>query len=170
MPTVRQELLAEKLVENVLKDKPDNMGQLLESAGYAKQTAEATPGKIINQAGVQEALEERRSELEAALRKRGVTPALIAVKVKNLLDASSPIYKNNNETGEIELVGEKPDYQAMDKGITQAMKMGLGGGYVKETAPPAPGTVNVTFINSPEVQKLIQNFEQSLKEQLTRSQ
>lgn len=56
MATQRQKKLAKAIVENAAAKKPKNAGQLLESVGYAKNTAEAKPGEILEQAGVKEEL------------------------------------------------------------------------------------------------------------------
>lgn len=47
-------------------DKPKTKGELLELAGYDKTTAEATPGRTIEAAGVQEALAVRGFTLDNA--------------------------------------------------------------------------------------------------------
>lgn len=58
MATQLQEKLAEAIVENKKKPraKQKNKGELLESIGYAKTTAKAIPGEIIESKGVKEAL------------------------------------------------------------------------------------------------------------------
>lgn len=56
MATLRQKALARELIQNATADRPKTAGELLESVGYAKNTAEAKPGQIIEQAGVQEEL------------------------------------------------------------------------------------------------------------------
>lgn len=57
MATQRQKKLAKAIVENASLDKPLNAGQLLESSGYSKSSAEASPGVIIEQKGVQDELQ-----------------------------------------------------------------------------------------------------------------
>lgn len=59
MPTILQEKLADEIVKNAKSKKPKNKKELLVSAGYDETTAEATPERIIEQKGVQEALEVR---------------------------------------------------------------------------------------------------------------
>ncbi len=44
------------MILNSKREKPLNAGKLLEKAGYTKTVAEATPGRIMEQAGVKEAL------------------------------------------------------------------------------------------------------------------
>lgn len=103
--------------------------------------------------------------LKEALEAKGITPEKIAEKVDSLLEATKPIYKNNNETGEIELVGESPDYQAIDKGITHAVK--IRGDYAEDApkvAPPSGNTYN--FIFSAPVQEEVRKAEAKIKEML----
>lgn len=52
----RQQKLAKALIENVAKDKPLPIGQVLESVGYPHSTATTYPGDVINQKGVQNEL------------------------------------------------------------------------------------------------------------------
>ena len=84
-----------------------------------------------------------RESLTDALESKGITSERIAEKIEVLLEASTPIYKNNNATGEIEHIGDKPDYIAVDKGITHAIKIGIGGGY----APEKHIVANMVFKN-----------------------
>lgn len=56
MPTNKQRKLAELIVENSQLDKPLNKGEMLEAAGYDPTTAKATPTRVMEQQGVQEAL------------------------------------------------------------------------------------------------------------------
>lgn len=58
MPTLKQRALAKAIVENAAADKPKTAGELLEIAGYDKTTALSSPGRTIEQVGVQQALEE----------------------------------------------------------------------------------------------------------------
>lgn len=146
MPTPRQEKLAEKLVENQLKDKPEPIGKVLESVGYAKSTADANSAFVIEQPGVQEALAERVGELESALKRNGVTPDKIAQVIAKLLNHD--------------------DYQANDKGITQVMK--ITGGYKTGDEQGNRTQINIQVINSPEVKQAVSNFEEELKKALTK--
>ena len=59
MATIRQVRLADALIANTKKKKPQNKKELLVSAGYDETTAKATPALIIEQKGVQQALIER---------------------------------------------------------------------------------------------------------------
>lgn len=58
MPTLKQRKLAEKIIENVKEGKDLNKKDLLVSAGYDVVTAEASPGRTIDQKGVKQALHE----------------------------------------------------------------------------------------------------------------
>ena len=56
MATLKQRKLAQAIVANALKPKPETAGALLEKVGYSVSTSEAKPGEIINSPGVQEEL------------------------------------------------------------------------------------------------------------------
>lgn len=58
MPTLKQRALAKAIVENAASGKVKTAGELLEIAGYDKTTALSSPGRTIEQVGVQQALEE----------------------------------------------------------------------------------------------------------------
>jgi serine/threonine protein kinase HipA of HipAB toxin-antitoxin module len=57
MPRVRQQRLAQAIVENIKADKPLPVTKLLESVGYPTSTAESQAKAVIEQKGVQEELE-----------------------------------------------------------------------------------------------------------------
>lgn len=57
MPTIKQRKLAKAIVENLESSEPLNKKELLVSVGYDQTTAEAMPGRTIEQKGVQEELE-----------------------------------------------------------------------------------------------------------------
>lgn len=56
MATLKQRKLAQAIVANALKPKPETAGALLEKVGYSVSTSEAKPGEIISSPGVQEEL------------------------------------------------------------------------------------------------------------------
>lgn len=58
MATLRQKRLAREIVLNEARKEPLNKTDLVVSAGYAEITAKANAGFIIEQPGVQEALDE----------------------------------------------------------------------------------------------------------------
>lgn len=66
MPTRRQERLADAIIADAKNPKPANSGQLLANVGYAKNTAEAIPKKIINAKGVRDALRAKGFSEKAA--------------------------------------------------------------------------------------------------------
>lgn len=69
------------------------------SEEYAKVITSRIPNKVIK-------------SLNDALQEKGVTPEKIADRINDLLDAKRST-----------LMGEVPDYQAIDKGITHAIKI-----------------------------------------------
>lgn len=71
-----------------------------------------------------------KPKLIEALSQAGVTPEKIAKKVNTLLDAKIKV--KTYKKGDLETEIEHVDHFAIDKGITQAMKMGLAGGYAAE--------------------------------------
>lgn len=56
MSTELQQNLAKEIIANSKRKKPKDKGQLLESAGYGIITAQASPGRTIEQKGVKDAL------------------------------------------------------------------------------------------------------------------
>jgi hypothetical protein len=92
MATLKQKRLAKAIVENSQSKEPKTAGQLLELAGYDKTTAEATPGRIIDQQGVQEELAKAGFTLEAA---DGVVSTLLqkAKKEETKIKAADLMYK-----------------------------------------------------------------------------
>ena len=56
MATTLQKRLAQNIVKNAKRKKPLNKKELLVAAGYDEVTAAATPGRTIEQPGVQEEL------------------------------------------------------------------------------------------------------------------
>lgn len=93
MPTILQENLAEEIIKNTKRKKPKNKKELLVSAGYDVITAEASPGRTLEQKGVEEALEDRGFSIENA--KRVVQSILNNEKIKpdSRLKASDQVFK-----------------------------------------------------------------------------
>lgn len=92
-PTVRQQRLADEIILNASRKKPKNKKELLVSAGYDETTAEATPGDIIQQQGVQNALIERGFNVETA---KGVVAEILtdsSKAAKDRLRAASEVFK-----------------------------------------------------------------------------
>ena len=104
MATLRQEKAA-KLVES-----GRTMGEVMVEAGYSPNTAKA-PTKLTKSKGWNELVDKAISDKEVLrVHKEG-------------LGASKKIFKNNNESGEIELVSEEPDYFVRHKYLESAYKI-----------------------------------------------
>jgi Holliday junction resolvasome RuvABC DNA-binding subunit len=58
MVTAKQRKLAKAIIENLEAEQPKTGAELLEVAGYKEGTQIGSPGRTIEQKGVQEALEE----------------------------------------------------------------------------------------------------------------
>lgn len=77
------------------------------------------------------------------------------------LEASKEVWKNNNESGEIEKVSEEPDYAVRHKYLDSAYK--LKGAY----APEKSVNLNIEAnIADPRSQELAQEYEEKLKQGL----
>ena len=59
MPTILQERLAEKIIENAKRKKPKGKTELVASVGYSGNMARANAGRAIECKGVKEALKAR---------------------------------------------------------------------------------------------------------------
>ena len=144
-PTTKQTKVAKAIVENLVVDKPESIGEILKNTGYGKD-AQNNPGRVIESEGVQTALKE--VGLKTALTNAGVTPDKIAKKVNVLLDAKK---------------GEEDDYTAIDKGLKHATAIhGIEQGQEKS----GKGNIYNFFINS-EAQTRIREAEEDIKELLT---
>lgn len=93
MPTIRQRKAAKAFVEALESGETVYAGELLESVGYAKSVAEGKPGEILEQKGVQEALQEYGFTEENA--KRVVSEILLdgRRKAADRLNAADKIFK-----------------------------------------------------------------------------
>jgi len=81
MSTPKQEKLAEAIIENLKADKPKTREELAVSSGYALSTAEGGVKDIIEQKGVQDALEARGFTLENA--KKVVSEIMLSDEAKD---------------------------------------------------------------------------------------
>lgn len=145
MATARQSKLAQKLIENQLKDKPEPIGVLLESVGYAKNTAEAKPGEIIAQEGVQQAIVAKKKTLVEALEEKGIDSDKIAQKISVLLNAD--------------------DTTAIDKGLKHAIQ--IRGDYAPQKSLNLNLNADVEDLKStPELLKLKHEYEEKLRKAL----
>ncbi len=107
---------------------------------------------------IAKAVEVVQSTLKSALINQGVTPEKVALKVDELLDAQSPIYKNNNATKMVELVGYAPDYNAVDKGLKHATNI-FG---IEDLSQPK--SLNMyNFFFKPELRKEVSDVEEKIK-------
>lgn len=79
------------------------------------------------------------------------------------LDAGKRIFKNNNETGEIEDMGIEPDYAVRHKYLETGLK--LKGHYVPEDSDKPKENV-YNFFFEPKFQQNIKNYDQNLKNQI----
>ena len=67
-PTQRQRKFAKALINNQLKDKPDNITYLSESVGYSKETARTQQKRVLQAEGTKEALKEYGFDEDSAKR------------------------------------------------------------------------------------------------------
>lgn len=93
MPTSRQERLAEAIIKNATATNPKNKGELAVSSGYAPSTAEGGVKDIIEQKGVQIALQERGFTEENAKRVVGEILLDRRTKPDTRINAAKEIFK-----------------------------------------------------------------------------
>lgn len=127
-----------------------------------ENVARAIASENLTKPNVALAVEIQQQTLKSALQKQGVTPEKIAEKIDNLLEATHGVYKNNNATKQVELVGEEPDYQAIDKGLKHAKDI-----YGVEDLDQKPKSQNTyNFIFSAETQDKVRKIEETIKAEL----
>ncbi len=118
--------------------------------------------RMIRTDKISQAIEIEKETLKSALEKEGITPERIAKKINVLLNAKEPIYKNNNESGEIEHVGDKIDFTAVDKGLKHAKDI-----YGVEDLDSKPkGNTTYNYIFNAETQADIKLMEEKIKARL----
>jgi len=128
----------------------------------AYHTAAAIASENLTKPNIDLAIKTQSETLKAALVEKGVTVAKVAERVNDLLDAKTPIYKNNNATKTIELVGYNKDYGAIDKGLKHALNI-----YGIEDVADKPKVMNTyNFLFNPEAQKEIREIEEKIKAKL----
>jgi len=93
MPTLKQKKLAKEIVTNLAANKPKTAGELLEKVGYAKNTAEAKPGEMMERKGVIEELKKLGFDEDNA--KRVVGEILNESEDNNRLKAADLVFKVN---------------------------------------------------------------------------
>lgn len=151
MATIKQELAVAEIIEN----RGIPVGEAMVKAGYSQNSA-INPKNLTDSDGYKE------------LMKKYLPDDLLAKKHLELLNKQEVIAKNNNTTGQIDIIPTgQMDVTAVAKALDMAYK--IKGSYADPKVNMNPGTVNVTFINSPEVQKIIHSFEDQLKQQLTKT-
>lgn len=93
MPTILQRNLAENIVKNIKNRKPKTKKELVVSSGYSEMSAESSAHFIIEQKGVQEALEEFGFTEDNA--KKVVAEILLSDKTQasDRLRAASEVFK-----------------------------------------------------------------------------
>lgn len=93
MSTLLQQNLAQNIVKNLKRKKPLNKKELVVLGGYSQTVAEAKPNAIIEQKGVQEALEEYGFTEDNA--KKVVSQILLNERVEPnaRLKAASEVFK-----------------------------------------------------------------------------
>lgn len=130
-------------MENLLKDKPEPTGHVLEKVGYGEIVKD--PQRITQSEGFQTALSE--IGLRQALIAEGINPKKIAEKINVLLEAT-------DVKGEI-------DFTAVDKGLKHATAIY---GILPEEEKPKGNTYN--FIFNADVQAEIKKSEEAIKAHL----
>jgi len=106
-----------KLVLDNLAENGGMMGQAIKDAGYS-QTVVKSPTKLTKGKGWQKLIEQKVKDSKL-------------IKVLNEgLDAGKRVFKNNNETGEIEDMGIEADYATRHKYLDTGLK--IKGYYPKE--------------------------------------
>lgn len=141
-------------------------GNGTQSALKAYDIESKDPVNVANQIAIEnlqkptvvKAIEVERESLKDALLEQGVTPMKIAEKVDELLDAETPIYKNNNATKQVELVGYAPDFNAIDKGLKHATAI-----FGVEAAGQPKSNNTYNFFFSPELRKEVEGVEAKIK-------
>lgn len=78
------------------------------------------------------------------------------------LEATKKIFKNNNESGEIEMVAEEPDFQSRHKFLDSAYK--LKGMYAPEKSVSL--NIDIPNNNDPELDKIREQFNEAAKQKV----
>lgn len=168
MPRVRQKRLAKALVLNEISNEPKTNREVLLSVDYPKTVAEHKSTEVIAQKGVQEALQEEAKTMLEAAKKLGLTPEKLIKKVNVLLDAKkiTKLLSQGGDNDEGTIVSEEEDKQAIDKGLTHALKIGVGGGYAAEKTVGVNFNINAESKDFTKHKEIKERYEQELKEAL----
>ncbi len=112
---------------------------------------------------IQDAVAVVQESLKEALITEGITPKRIAEKVNVLLNAKEKVFRNNVSTGEIEEIGERTDFTAVDKGLKHATAI-YG---IAPDGGSRPASVTYNFLFSKEVQERINFINGEFKRMLS---
>lgn len=97
-----------------------------------------------------------KKSLSEALEARGITSEKVAEKIGVLLDAKKKV--RTYTKGDITEEYEEEDHAAIDKGITHAAKIGVGGGYAAEKSVNL--TLTAEVMDDDSLQKLAQKLNE----------
>lgn len=157
-PLTQQDLkFVEEIVKHGNQTKAAKIAYDLDNDEYASKKG----SESVRKSNIALAIRVKQTNLKQALLDKGITATKIAKKVDELLEAETPIYKNNNATKSIELVGYAPDYNAIDKGLKHATNIF---GVVDPEKPKTGNTYNFFF--NPELRKKVSDVEAEIKEAL----
>lgn len=170
---------SKKLNLKSLKRKKKNQEfakEYVKNGGNAKKAAEVVfPALTENSArvrgsdlltdpDVQETVVREVQSLKDALVEHGITPEVIAQKVDVLLSATKKVYRNNMKTGKIELVGEEPNHDAIDKGLKHAKE--IYGVKTGDDIPDNRPNVVYNFFLNKDLKKKVEVVEGEIKQTL----
>src|SRR3990167_3234202 len=106
MPTIKQKIAVKELGVN-----GGNISKAMIKAKYSNRKGKIRTDKLTKTKGFKELMDKS-------------LPDSILLKVhREGLGASKKVFKNNNESGEIEMVSEEPDYFARHKYLESAYKI-----------------------------------------------
>lgn len=140
MATEKQKRAFKEITEN-----HRSVSAAMREVGYDESSA-TKPSNLTNSKGWKDLMEEYLPDTDLAkVHKEG-------------LSAAKKVFKNNNESGEIEFVGEEPDFSVRHKYLDSAYK--LKGSY----APEKSLNVNVEArVADEKALKLAEEYEERLK-------
>lgn len=128
-----------KLTPQLKKIKDEQFLNALQETGSAKEAAKIV-GNLGSQGGLDienvasvmgtKRLKQVNLSLLDALSGQGITSKKIAKKIDTLLNAKVRV--KTYMKGDLQSEVEHEDTQAIDKGLTHAIKIGVGGGYTAE--------------------------------------
>lgn len=133
MPTLKQKKAFKEMVET-----GRTKGEAMVNAGYSKNTAKA-PTKLTESKGWKELLEKH------------IPDSKLTKVLDEGLGAGKRVFKNNNETKEIEDMGIEPDYAVRHKYLETGLKLKdkFPSDKIDHTSDGKPIQPTVIFIPSP---------------------